>query len=302
MNRKNRYIVRTVCGLACALSWGTWLSGCSTFTGSSKSGSEPRQSVLPTDRERVHQPKTDMQYTSEELAAGVVKGDWSIEQVYGETPKGLVPPFLKFEPSEKRVYGNDGCNVINGSYTYNPADSTLSFSGIMSTMRACDVAGLRDGEIARALDSAVRYSWERRDTQNLLSLYDGAGECVMTLMHQNFQFLNGTWGVAEISGVPVDDPEMRMVIDVDEGRIHGNTGCNLVNGKFEIDMETANSISFSELATTRRACPDPERQTSFLVALEEAATARPIDSDRVALLNTSGETVLVLFRTTDRQQ
>ena len=46
----------------------------------------------------------------------------------------------------------------------------------------------------------------------------------MELMHQNFQFLNGTWLVKEIDGQPVNVPDMKLVIDVDEGRLHGNTG------------------------------------------------------------------------------
>lgn len=36
----------------------------------------------------------------------------------------------------------------------------------------------------------------------------------------------------------------RLVIDVPEGKVHGNTGCNILNGSLETDMEAANSISF----------------------------------------------------------
>ena len=45
----------------------------------------------------------------------------------------------------------------------------------------------------------------------------------MEMMHQNFQFLNGTWLVKEIDGQAVDVPDMKLVIDVDEGKLHGNT-------------------------------------------------------------------------------
>ncbi len=274
---------------------------CSALKGVGEKSAKARPEVLPTDRENVHKDKADREYSSEELASGTIKGDWAIEQVYGEHPKGeRTAPFLRFVPSEKRVYGNNGCNVLNATYAYNPADSTLSFGNVASTMMLCAEEGLREAEIGQALGSACRYTWSTRDTQYLLHLYDAAGVEVMTLMHQNFQFLNGTWGVAAIGQRAIDDPDMKLVIDVDEGRIHGNTGCNLLNGLMEIDMEAANSISFSSMATTRRACEDPERQTAFLVALEDATTARPLDADRVALLNAAGETVLVLFRTTDK--
>lgn len=272
------------------------LGSCSILQGGQK-GSGERKTTLPTDRESVHKVRAEREYSAEDLASGAVKGDWAIEEVYGEHPKGLTAPFLKFVPAEKRVYGNNGCNVINADYKYNPADSTLSFGHIAATMRLCDEEGLKESEIARALDATVRYTWDIRDSQYLLHLLDASGTEVMQLMHQNFDFLNGTWAVTSINGVAVDDPEVKLVIDVDEGRIHGNTGCNILNGSFEIDMEQANSISFSSLATTRRACDNPERQTALLVALEDAVSARPVDKDNVRFVNTSGETVMTLQRT-----
>ena len=59
-------------------------------------------------------------------------------------------PFLKFVASDKRVYGNNGCNVINAAYSYNPADSTISFGDLASTMMMCHKEGLTDYEINTA--------------------------------------------------------------------------------------------------------------------------------------------------------
>ena len=89
----------------------------------------------------------------------------------------------------------------------------------------------------------------------------------MELMHQNFQFLNGTWLVKEIDGQPVNVPDMKLVIDVDEGRLHGNTGCNIINGTLETDMDAANSISFQKIGMTRMMCPDAQYETQLVVAL-----------------------------------
>ena len=261
--------------------------------------SEKKVEVLPTDREQIQKDKTAKTYTPEELSRGVVRGDWAIEMVGNREAKGEEAPFLKFVPSEKRVYGNNGCNVINGNYSYNPSDSTLSFSGVITTMRACALTGITDIEINQALDATRYYSWELRDSQYYLYFYDANRVKVMTLMHQNFSFLNGTWGVKAINETPVNDPEMKIVIDVDEGKLHGNTGCNLLNGEFTTDRETANSISFQRIATTRMACPDMSHETEFVVALEEAAYARPISPTKVLLLDNSGKVVLELVRTTD---
>lgn len=258
-----------------------------------------KEAVLPTDREKIVQPVSAV-YTSEELSKGVVKGDWAIETVNGKPAVGETAPFLKFVPDQKRVYGNNGCNIINGGYQYNPADSTLIFSDMASTMMACGMPDITDMEVNAALAAAHFYTWRLNGDDYYLTLYDADHNPVMGLMHQNFQFLNGTWLVKEIDGMAVNVPDMKMVIDVDEGKVHGNTGCNILNGSLETDMDAANSISFQQIGLTRMACPDPNYETQLVVALEEASRAKPLKEGRVALLNNQGETVLLLERTSDK--
>lgn len=295
---KNR-IIMPLC--VCTFSM---LSGaCGTLNKAGENGSDSKngvrkEAVLPQDREKIVKPTASV-YTQEELSRGVVKGDWAIETVYGKPAVGEKAPFLKFVPAEKKVYGNNGCNVINASYTYNPTDSTISFSDMLSTLKACAKEGITDTEIGAALDATSHYSWMLEGDEYHLSFYDNDRNVVMQLMHQNFQFLNGTWKVTEISGEAVDIPDMKLVIDVDEGKVHGNTGCNILNGSLETDMDTPNSISFQAIGITRMACPDQNHEMKLLVALEEAAKAKPMAAGKVALLNNEGKTVLVLERTSD---
>lgn len=270
------------------------LTSCESFNPFSKSKKITTATVLPTDRERIQQHQSHQQYSSEDIAAGAVKGDWAIEEVYGRPVVAQTPPFLKFAPAEKRVYGNNGCNVLNAEYTVNSADSTLSFTNPVTTMRMCDKAGITDIDINVALANTKRYTWERRGDEYYLYLVDNAGQPMLTLMHQNFEFLNGEWQVTTIGEEEIDNPDVVLVIDVDEGKLHGNTGCNVLNGTFDVDLETANTISFQDIITTRMACPDPEYQTRFIVALEDADHAKPISADTVLLLNSSNEVVLTL--------
>ena len=258
-----------------------------------------KEAVLPTDREKIVQPVSSV-YTSEELAHGVVKGDWAIEKVNGKTAVGETAPYLKFEPKQKRVYGNNGCNIINASYSYNPADSTLTFGNIASTMMACGMTGITDMEINAALGAAQYYTWKLNGDDYFITLLDADRQPVLELMHQNFQFLNGTWAVKEIDGEAVNVADMKLVIDVDEGKILGNTGCNILNGSLETDMDAANSISFQKIGLTRMACPDQNYETQLLVALEDASKAKPMLEGRVELLNNLGKTVLVMERTSDK--
>lgn len=255
---------------------------------------------LPDDRESIASVREQKVYTPEELKRGVVKGDWAIESVYGKKVVGEDSPFIKFVPSEHRMYGNNGCNVINGGYVYSAADSTISFGNIASTMRMCGKEGLTDYEINTALGAAKYYTWRVQDSDYYLTFFDESRKEVMVLMHQNFEFLNGTWRVSRINDQAVNVEGMKLVLDVDEGKLHGNTGCNIINGDLETDMEHPNSISFSAIAMTRMACPDSGWETSLVVALEEVSAARPISGNEVVLYDDQQKPVLTLVRAADK--
>ena len=286
MNKKTIFIGTAVLTLV--------TTGCNTLFGGK---SVKTDAVLPSDREQIAEKVPEAAYTSEEMAKGAVKGDWAIETVNGKTAVGEKAPYLKFVPGEQRVYGSNGCNVINAAFTSNPQDSTIRFSNIASTMMMCGLDGITDIEINQALDATRYYSWEIKGDDFYLYFYNETHNQIMSLMHQNFEFLNGTWGIAAINGVKVDNPDMKLVIDVAEGKLHGNTGCNILNGTLETDMDAANSISFSSIATTRMACPEGSKETAFIVALEDACSAKAVNPKEAVFYNSLGKEVLRIVRT-----
>lgn len=279
------------------------LTSCSVLNGTSSSSSSSKKdksgAVMPIDREQLMIDKSAKTYSPEELSRGVVKGDWAIETVYGKTATGQNTPYLKFDDKEKRVYGNNGCNTINGAYINQPKDSTIAFSKMLSTMMYCDDEGT-SLDVSRALEETRYYRWRLEDSQYFIYFFNSAHHEVMRLMHQNFDFLNGTWQVMAIDEEAIDVTDMKLVIDVDEGKVHGNTGCNIFNGKLETDMDSPNSISFSGIGMTRMACPDGSLETPFIVALENASYARPISPEKVLLLDDQHRVVLELQRTSDK--
>lgn len=252
--------------------------------------------AIPSDREMLLSSRQEKTYTVKDLEEGVVTGDWTIEEVNGQHAVGETTPFLKMVPAQKRVYGNNGCNTINASYIYNQAEKQISFNDVVSTMRMCGTPGITDVEINHALNETRTYSWDHNGDEYYLYFYNSAGKLVMKLMHQNFDFLNGAWQITKIEKDPVNDDDMNIVIDIDQGVIHGNTGCNIFNGVIDIDMETVNTINFHDIITTRMACPNPENQTRLIVGLEDAAHAKPLDGNTVELLNLLRQPVLTLKR------
>lgn len=286
-----------------AIAMVTLLGSCSVFNGilprkeKVKVETQEQEAVLPHDREQISSKKEVKVYTPQELSKGMVKGDWAIEEVNGREAIGEEKPFMKFDNETKMVYGNNGCNSFSGSYAYNPKDSTISFSNMATTMRLCGKEGITDIQINLAMDAARYYSWEVKDSNYYVYLLNGDRQKVMTLMHRNFDFLNGVWRVTRINQKPINEPDMKLVIDVAEGKLHGNTGCNILNGVLNTDMNGDSSICFSSIATTRMACPDSSNETSLLVALEDAANVKPLSPNEVLLLDTDGNAVLTLVRT-----
>lgn len=229
------------------------------------------------------------------LVKGSLSGDWAIETVLGKKAVGETAPFIKFVPGENRIYGNNGCNIINGQYTANGSDETISFSRLATTMMMCGQNNITDAEIGEALGLTVRYTLEQgNEEESILRFFDAGGKEVMELMHRDFHFLDGTWAVTAIDGEKVNVEGMKVALDVDEKRLHGNTGCNIINGVLETDMDAANSISFSRIGMTRMACPDSGWETRMMVALEEAVTAKKVNADEIEFIGSNGRQVMLL--------
>lgn len=258
-----------------------------------------KEIVLPQDRESLEVKTDPKMYTPEEFSKGIIKGDWAIESVFGQEAVGQSAPYIKFAQSEGRIYGNNGCNTINGEYKYNPADSTLSFENIAVTMMLCSKEGITDYLVNKALNETRKYELQDVDDGYLLNLYNEQDKMIMQLNHQNLDFLNGTWKVVEIDGEPVNVEKMKLVFDIDEHKVHGNTGCNVLNGRLETDMDAPNTFSFESMGVTMMMCPQMQYQTAMLVALEDACRAKPIDKNKVQLLDDNGKVVIVLVRSSD---
>lgn len=250
---------------------------------------------LPTDRETILNNPTES-YRSKALDRGEIGGYWAISQVAGKKAVGEEPPYLNFNIKERKVYGNNGCNTLNSDYNANPADSTLTFTNTITTMRACDQSGLSEIDINLALANTAHYTWHRNGLLYTVTLLSASHEPLMELVHQDYAFMNGTWTLSSLNGKPVDNPEIKLVIDVEEQKIHGNTGCNILNGTLIPDMLENGAVTFTNLATTRMMCPDIEQETQLLVALEEVNFVRPADANTINMLNGHNQVILALKR------
>jgi heat shock protein HslJ len=100
------------------------------------------------------------------------------------------------------------------------------------------------------------------------------------------------WKLVALGGqpAPVADGqrEPHLVLHRQADRLAGAAGCNRLMGRWRVDGE---ALAFSQIATTRMACPSGmEQEARFLAALGTVARHR-IEGDQLTLIDASGATV-----------
>ncbi|WP_345112541.1 META domain-containing protein [Hymenobacter algoricola] len=106
------------------------------------------------------------------------------------------------------------------------------------------------------------------------------------------------WALTEAAGQPVaptGDARAAHLLFFLPGRLSGSTGCNRLNGTFE--LTGGDQLKFSPLATTRMMCPEPAAaaETRFVQALGTVKTYYVTDA---ALELRDGTVVVARFRAT----
>lgn len=222
----------------------------------------------------------------------LLNGEWTVYNLRGDKVTGEERPYITIALNEGRFYGNNGCNILNGNISVEGTDM-IAFTDILSTKRLCRDAPF-EYLINTTLGDVKFYTIKQYGHEYYLDLQNERRQVIMVLRQHNMDFLNGAWRVTRIDNEPNRNEGVEMVIDIPEAHIHGNTGCNIVNGDIFIDPDKPNSIQFSKLATTRMMCPDMATETAFLVALEEVETAYADGNNAAKMYDSHGREVLRL--------
>lgn len=224
----------------------------------------------------------------------ILGGEWTIFQIGTVTiDRDEDMPYIIFEPSADRFYANNGCNTLNGDYKVD--GSAVIFANILSTLRMCPDVEFESAINRIIADQAViPFKISEVGNETYLDLLNSDNQSIMRLRRSNMQFINGQWDVESIAGVEHMEVPASIFFDLGELSLHGNTGCNIVNGTIYIDFRKPNAIDFSNMLTTRMACPFDAQQTAMLVALEETASAISDGNEKVLLLNADGKILMTL--------
>lgn len=227
-------------------------------------------------------------------------GEWIFYIIDGKRVTGEERPYIAFDAAENRLYGSNGCNIIGADVTLGK-NNAIRFGNVLTTRMYCPDAAY-EHTINVTLPQIRAYKVSRFGHEFYLDLMNGRGQTVLVLRQHNMEFLNGIWNVERIDGEKNDNPDIKIAIDVEGSRIHGNTGCNIFNGELYIDPDKTSSMQFLNISSTMRLCPDVENESAFLVALEETESAFANGDNEIRLVDNKGREVLLLRRSTETAQ
>lgn len=110
----------------------------------------------------------------------------------------------------------------------------------------------------------------------------------------------GDWTVNEVNGETLpallEGQEAPFLsFDPEEGRLHGNTGVNIINSTYTID---GNKLELGPAMSTMMAGPQEwmEAESKILAALDNARTVKSVDETTIELCDSTGAAVLSLVR------
>lgn len=221
-------------------------------------------------------------------------GEWTIMSIRNKEINTRERACLFFNLKDSLFYGNNGCNTINGRI-HSHGGNKISLDNIITTMMVCHNT-TPERTVMKAINDIASYKITTENDIRHLTFMNSKGHNIMYLKNHDINFLNGAWTVSSINNEGVTAKDVRIVIDVQEMKIHGNSGCNIINGTLFIDPLKDWGVEFQELVSTRMMCPDIHIETALLVALEETQFCKKLNSEEIALLNGDGEQLATLKR------
>ena len=107
--------------------------------------------------------------------------------------------------------------------------------------------------------------------------------------------LSGKWNILKVNGeeiVVIGEEAPYMEFNTEETRVHGYTGCNIMNGSYTMDKK---DFAFGNMATTMMAGPEEnmKAERNVLEAMGKVATVKA-DGEKLLLLDENKDVVMEL--------
>lgn len=230
--------------------------------------------------------------TTRNIPVSDLSGEWNVVSIQGADVNAPQAPFLAFDVVNSRLFGDAGCNRFFGSLSATD-NGTIDLSGIGATKMMCPDMKLEE-QLLTALNQVERFGI---DKEGLLVLMDKQGDHMVTLSRKADAIspasLAGTWkvdflGNLDLSANADGDYTIEFLSD---GTFSMTTGCNNVNGNYAgryVD------ISFSQLMSTRMACPNMEVETEAQQVLPAIVSFSELDNGNIGFYNAGNDLVMTI--------
>lgn len=241
--------------------------------------------------------------SSKELVSlAIINGEWNIVEINGAAvvpASGKEYPTIGFDTSTGKIYGNSGCNRMMGSFDPAAKPGTIDLSNMATTKMFCPDMTIEQN-VLNVLKNVKGY---RKLNNGKLALTNALNRPIAILGNKLDQSvlaaLEGEWKIIEIKGEAIpQNMEKKPFLSFDTAKrsIHGNAGCNMINGGFTTNEKTERSIAFPAVAATMMACPDMTIERKVMDALNEVNTYNVLTNKSAGLYNQDGDIALLLTR------
>lgn len=232
-----------------------------------------------------------------------ISGEWNIVEINGTAvvpAPGQEFPYIGFDTKTGRVSGNSGCNRMMGSFDVNAKPGTIDLGALASTRMACPDMTV-ENNVLSALSQVKKY--KKLGKENV-ALCGSSNRPILVLQKREsasrLADLEGKWMISEAMGSKVlsgtTDEQPFVEFNLSEKRLHGNAGCNLINGSFQLDDDTPSAISFPQLISTMKACPDMRVEDQVLQALNSVKSFGKLAGGGIGLYDADNNLVMVLVK------
>lgn len=229
-----------------------------------------------------------------------ISGDWNVVSVKGEQVEGN--PYIGFDLAEGRIYGNAGCNRIMGGVEVDSVNpGKIGFTGVGATRMMCPDMETEQ-KVLEALNEVAGYQASSAGVE----LTDKDGNVLMSLEKKeapavSVNDINGKWNITKVEGAAVEvaDKTPFISFNVAENAVHGNGGCNIINGSFSQEEGNPSSLKFGQMISTMMAGPGMETERNVLSAMNKVASFVVNEDGTLSLMDVADNEVLLLVKSED---
>ena len=230
-----------------------------------------------------------------------ISGEWNVVSVEGKEVTGN--PYIGFDMENGRLYGSAGCNRIMGGVeidSVNPGH--IGLTNIGATRMMCPDMETEQ-KVLEALNEVAGY----KASATGVELTDKDGKVLMSLEKReapavSINDINGEWTISKVDGVEIEvaDKTPFLSFNVADNAVHGNGGCNIINGSFSQEEGNASSLKFGQMISTMMAGPGMETEGKVLEAMNKVASFVVNEDGTLSLMDAGNNEVLLLVRNTGK--